>query len=166
MPTEAYGPESPSMRARRAVSFPSGEIITFPRHIDTARVQTYLSLGEGPVGRLGASAARLLGGALPSPVASYLRARAGARSTRRDASGPATRFAISARARRGFDEAHVTVLGADPYPLTAHLLADATASLLARRGDDRPTGVLSPTQAFSADELQRTLTSHGCRIFQ
>jgi short subunit dehydrogenase-like uncharacterized protein len=156
----------PELGERRAVSFPSGEIITVPRHIDTGRVQTYLSLGDGTAGRLGATGARLLGGALPKPIASYLRARAGVRHRQHAVDRPPTRFAISARARRGFDEAHVAVLGADPYPLTAHLLADATASLLSRRGDERPTGVLCPVQAFSAAELQRTLTSHGCRIFE
>lgn len=164
----------PELGERAAVSFPSGEVITVPRHLDVRRVQTYLSLGAGATARLGARAARLLGPALPalasSPLASYLRARAGVRARAEPGTGPATRFAIVARARRGFEEAQVAVVGGDPYPLTAALLRDAAVSLLARRPErphaHHPAGVLAPSQAFSPGELQRTLTEHGCRIFE
>jgi short subunit dehydrogenase-like uncharacterized protein len=159
----------PELGERATVSFPSGEVITVPRHLEVRRVQTFISLGAGAAARLGAGGARLLGSALPalvaSPLASYLRSRVGARRTA-PPDRSATRFAIAARARRGFEEAQVAVSGGDPYALTAGLLRAAAVSLLARRPDRRPVGVLAPSQAFSPVELQRTLTEHGCRIFE
>ena len=52
--TREFGFPAP-FGGRRAVSFPSGEVISVPRHVSARRVQTYLSLD----GALGSIASRL-----------------------------------------------------------------------------------------------------------
>jgi short subunit dehydrogenase-like uncharacterized protein len=131
---------------RDAVSFPSGEVVTVPRHIAVERVATYVSWGRtgwamraaGLAGRLAPLVARTTRAAArhldpaPPPSAAML-AR--------------TRFAIVARARRGADQATVRITGRDLYGTSATIAAWAARALAGRRGG--PVGVLAPAQVFA-----------------
>jgi hypothetical protein len=131
---------------RDAVSFPSGEVVTVPRHVAVQRVETYVSWARtgwamraaGIAGRFAPlvarttrAAARHLDPAPPPSAAMIGRAR----------------FAIVARARRGADVATVRISGRDLYGTSALIAAWAARSLAARRGG--PVGVLAPSQVFA-----------------
>jgi len=139
---------------REAVSFPSGEVITVPRHVDTARVQTFLSVAnDTPLGRALTRGASLFGSLLPTIVQSPLGALARAKLAEHVSHPSATQrqrttFAITARAERSFERREVTVSGADPYGITAEVVAYGTERLIA----DGPEaiGVITPAEAFAA----------------
>lgn len=157
----------PGTGDRAAVSFPSGEVVTVPRHIDARRVQTFLALEGSPLGRLPG----WMGAALPllarTPLLSAARARAvGGRQP--DAAARArARFAVAAQARRGFEDARVAVTGRDVYATTATIIANAAAELCARRGQEgRPVGVLAPSEAFDPDASLGALAAVGCTVWR
>jgi short subunit dehydrogenase-like uncharacterized protein len=146
-----------------AVSFPSAEVMTIPRHIAVRTVRTYMSV---PVvaARLLSATAPLVGGLARSPLA-----RLGDWMLGSGTDGPdeATRrrdvfhVAVDARGRRRDKPAgqRVIVRGRDPYGLTA-----AIARLGARWLADgtRPAGgVLSPAQAFDPRRLLDGLAPDG-----
>jgi short subunit dehydrogenase-like uncharacterized protein len=133
-----------------AVSFPSAEVLTVPRHVTTRAVRTYLSvprlaaplLGAAlPVVRLaarsplGGLAAQLLGEATDGPD----------EQTRRHQT---FHILVEARGLRpGAAVCQRLVLrGADPYGLTAAIIREATLRLLDPRFDR--SGVLPPAAAF------------------
>jgi short subunit dehydrogenase-like uncharacterized protein len=131
---------------RDAVSFPSGEVVTVPRHVAARRIETYVSWARtgwamraaGLAGRLAPlvarttrAAARRLDPAPPPSAAMLARAR----------------FAIVARARRGADQATVRISGRDLYGTSA-LIAAWAAHALASRGSG-PVGVLAPAEVFA-----------------
>lgn len=140
---------------REAASFPSGEVITVPRHVATARVQTFASFERS--GWL-ARATSLLSPALPlisrvmpaglaaalaEPDAADPQARAAAAITNR----AAATYAVIAQARRRAEQATVAVHGRDVYATTAAIVAWAALALAAR--DRGPCGVLAPSEAFA-----------------
>lgn len=132
---------------RDVVSFPSGEVITVPRHVAARRVQTFVSLTRN---RWMSRAAGLLAPALPLLARTRLPGRL---ATMVDEIGPDARtraeasFAIVATARRRFDHAQVTVGGRDVYATTATILAWAATRLATR--EHGPTGVLAPSEVFA-----------------
>ena len=144
-----------------AVSIPSAEVMTIPRHVATREVRTYLSL---PV-----LAARLLSATAPavsalarSPLAAVVERLVGQAT-----SGPdeATRrmstfhVVVDARgSRRGKSLVQrVLIRGRDPYGLSAAIIRHGVMLLVA--GAARGPGVLSPAMAFDPrrylDELAR-----------
>jgi len=139
---------------REAISFPSGEVITVPRHVDTARVQTFLSLADDTsLGRALTRGASLLGPLLStiaqSPIGALARAKLSEHVTHPTlAQRQRTTFAIAARAERSFERREVTVSGADPYGITAEVVAFGIETLLGR--GPGATGVVAPAEAFSA----------------
>lgn len=137
---------------RDVVSFPSGEVITVPRHVEVDRVQTFVSLTRGGwEARAARWASPLLSALGKTALPGWLAAQVPA--TPPDAAARArAAFTVIARARRGFADAQVAVSGRDVYATTAAITAWA-ATALARR-DAGPTGVLAPSEAFApADTL-------------
>ncbi len=137
---------------RVALSFPSGEVVSTPRHIRSRYVQTYISM-SGADTFMGRTIG-LLGPALPfllrSPLMTAMKARAGqsgdgpTNEQRRDSA-----FSIMAEATRGAEHHSVCVTGCDPYGVTAEVIAYAAAHLLS--ADDIEAGVLAPSQLIAAD---------------
>jgi short subunit dehydrogenase-like uncharacterized protein len=145
-----------------AVSFPSAEVMTVPRHTAAREVRTYMSV---PV-----VAARLLSGAAPllSGIARSPLARVGNWLLGSGTDGPdeSTRrrdifhIAVDARGhRRGKPAAQrVVIRGRDPYGLTAAISRQGAALLLSGA---RRTGVLSPAMAFDARHFLDGLQDDG-----
>jgi len=143
---------------RRAVSFPSSEIVTVPQHTPVRHVRTWLAaswhaplwapllvpgfawLARGPLGRMVE--------ALISRV--FLPPESGMRS---DAP-----FAIQVEARRGDSSQVLTMTGKGVYDLTAEIIAYAAAQL-ARPGYDR-AGVLAPAAALDPHALLDQAAAH------
>jgi short subunit dehydrogenase-like uncharacterized protein len=137
---------------REGLSFPSGEIITIPRHIDTQSVSTFLSpTGDSPLMRTFTRASSIFGPLIPSLLASPLGQMLGAQVAAFHSSdtGPhrgSTRFAVLARGERSFERRQMTLLGGDIYTATADALAYCSDRILA--GDVTGAGVYAPSQAF------------------
>jgi len=146
-----------------AVSFPSAEVMTIPRHVTVRTVRTYMSV---PVvaARLLSATAPLVGGLARSPLA-----RVGDWMLGSGTDGPdeATRrrdvfhVAVDARGRRRGKPAgqRMIVRGRDPYGLTAAIcrlgaqwLADSSR---------RAGGVLSPAMAFDPRRFLEALAPDG-----
>ena len=152
-----FGPELGGERP--AFSFPSGEVITVPRHVDARRVQTYLSLARSRWLGVVARAASRLAPALHRAGAGALVDQALVAATNTGDAPSATRFALIARARRRFAVAQVRVLGGDPYALTATLLADAAVDL-ATHGP-RLTGARTPAELWPPEPSLRALADRA-----
>lgn len=143
---------------REALSFPSGEVVTLPRHVPTRFAQTYMSLaGNTPATRMVNRLANVLSPALPllvgSPLGAFAKARIGAvghdLSERERA---ATQFAVVAEAVMRFERRRVEVCGFDVYGQTAHIATNAALDLCER--ESVHGGVLAPSELFDpADGL-------------
>jgi short subunit dehydrogenase-like uncharacterized protein len=139
---------------RLAMSFPSGEVVSVPRHARAARVQSYIALGpDSPWARMLTRATQIVGVAIPvlmrSPLVNFARSRVGANPRPPgDDERSASRFAIVAEASRRFERTRVAVSGSDIYGLTAEIVARG-AQWIAR--ERPPSGVLAPAQAFDAE---------------
>jgi short subunit dehydrogenase-like uncharacterized protein len=153
----------PHLGTVAAVSIPSGEVITVPRHVRTREVRTYLRL---PVvaARLLSSTAPLIPALARSPLAQVAGWALGERTEgpdedtrRRDV------FHVIVDlwgVRRGKDAGQrVLVRGRDPYGVTAAICRLGVESLLA--GSPRATGVLSPAMAFDPRRFLAALASDG-----
>lgn len=145
---------------RTSVSFPSGEVITVPRHVAARRVQTFVSLTRNEwVTR----ATGLLGPLLPifarTGLADLLAGMVDPDGIPDTTTRAAAEFTVIASARRRFEEAQVSVSGRDVYAATAVITAWA-AIALARRGTG-PTGVLAPSQAFAPRAALRALAAEA-----
>jgi short subunit dehydrogenase-like uncharacterized protein len=146
-----------------AVSFPSGEVMTIPRHVRVREVRTYISL---PViaARLLSSTGALAGSLARSPVGQLGHWLLGSAT---DGPDEETRrhdvfhVVVDARGRRrGKAAAHrLVVRGRDPYGLTAAICRHG-ASLLLNNGR-RAAGVLSPAMAFDARRFLDGLAADG-----
>ena len=156
-----FGPELGGERL--AMSFPSGEVITVPRHVAARRVQTFLSLARSRwIGALARAASRVAP-TLYRAGAGGLIDRAVAAATSVGGDPTRTHFALIARARRRFAIAQVSVVGADPYGLTALLVADAACDLAS--GPPAVVGAVTPSELWPAEtSLRRIGESAGLAI--
>ena len=146
-----------------ALSFPSAEVMTIPRHIAARTVRTYMSV---PVlaARLLSSTAPLVDGLARSPLA-----RLGAWALGSGTEGPdeATRrrdvfhVAVDARGRRRGKPAaqRIVIRGRDPYGLTAAI--SRQGALLLLNGGRRASGMLSPAMAFDPRRFLDGLATEG-----
>lgn len=148
---------------RPARSFPAPEIITVPRHVAARVVDGYVALPDDPWARglerltpLAALAAPLAGLVAPlfetliDPTAipdEEARARA--------------RFAVVARARKGFAEAQVRLTGADVYALAARTVVDAALALAAAGVAADAAGARAPAELTDARAALRALERAG-----
>lgn len=147
---------------QRMLRYPSGEQITVPRHVETARVRTLLSGMVVPprMTALAAPASPLLELALRTPLRG-----AAAALVRRLPAGPnerrrkAARFTIGCEARAGSRVRRGTVSGTDVYGLTAVTTTHA-ALLCADPSYDR-RGALAPAQAFDPAAFLAALADFG-----
>lgn len=139
---------------REALSFPSGEVITVPRHVEVETVQTFVSFaGDSPLSRAvnrgAALVGPLLGALMQSPLGALARAKLGDLSqTPSSEQRRASRFSVVARAERSHERREVSVSGIDPYGVTAEVVAYGAAGLL--EGRVSAAGVLAPSEAFDA----------------
>jgi len=146
-----------------AVSFPSPEVMTIPRHVQVREVRAYMSV---PVvaARLLSATAPLVGGLARSPLA-----RVGDWMLGSGTDGPdeSTRrrdifhIAVDARGRRRGKAAgqRIIVRGRDPYGLTAAICRQGALQLL--DGTRRAAGVLAPAMAFDARRFLDGLATEG-----
>lgn len=155
----------PGGAVRDAISFPAGEVVTVPRHLDVRTVRGWLVTGAGT-----ARAASVLSPVLP-PVVRLLTPVLD-RLARRGPEGPTAeqrrrgRFDVVVAAEGDRGEVRTLGLsGRDPYGLTAALVGRGAAALLARaRGGEGPTGALAPAQLLDAREALEALRPLGLEV--
>jgi short subunit dehydrogenase-like uncharacterized protein len=151
-------------RPYRAISLPSAEVVTVPAHVPVRDVQAWLALSP--------RWARVAAALLPL-IAVLLRTPLGwltALSFRHLAPPPPeklvgqARFVVQVEARQGQGGRQLirTARGADPYGLTAAIVAYAAGRLLAEGFAGR--GVLAPAQALAPDEFLDWLATQGVTI--
>lgn len=147
---------------QQMLRYASGEQITVPRHVDTARVRTLLNGMILPpwMTALAAPASPLLGAALRTrfgDIAAALvrRLPAGPSERRRKAA----RFTIECEARAGSRVRRGTVSGSDVYGLTA--VTTASAALLCADPSYDRHGALAPSQAFDPAAFLAALADFG-----
>lgn len=128
---------------RDAVSFPGGDVITVPRHIAAASVQTYLSLTRSKVA---STALRLLARAMPIVPKRATELLAPYQPAEDEYAR--SRFAVVAQARRGFSAAQVVVSGSDQYRASADIAAWVAQKLATRATG--PVGMRAPSELFRA----------------
>jgi short subunit dehydrogenase-like uncharacterized protein len=154
----------PPWGERTAISFPSGEVVSVPRHVAARRVETYLAYGDGsPLTRGAARLVGLVGPLLPalaaSPLGALARAHAGGSRQPAPEERALARFAVVAEASRRFRRARVSLSGTDLYRVAAAIAA-AGAEKLA--GADPPAlGVLAPSQIADPVESLAELVGEG-----
>lgn len=151
--------------SRLALSFPSPEVITLPRHIQSNRVQTYISIGQDtPLTRAAAMIAPVISPVLSPLLAPLLRSTVGAiaESTIRanEGNSPAVgSFAIVAQAYSGQAHARCAISGADIYALTAGIISLAAERL---ENEGELSGVLTPSEILSPrDALEEIASLHN-----
>ncbi len=155
----------PPFGTREAVRFPSGEVVTVPRHVAVQRVETYLAWGDGsPMARIAARAAGLVGPLLPvlaaSPLGALVRARAGAAPPPDAAERSASRFAIVAEASHRFHRSRVSLSGSDLYGISVSIVAEGVAHLMGAAARP-PSGVLAPSELMDPAEALAELVGEG-----
>jgi short subunit dehydrogenase-like uncharacterized protein len=164
----------PVLGERATLSFPSGEVVTVPRHVHAGRVQTFLSLLDpGPVADMVTRAARLVSALVPALVRSSLgaqiRAQIGVGAGRPSVTDRKfARFAVACEARLRFEDARVVLSGSDPYGTAARVMAWAVETLGARmeRGS-LPMGVRTPSEVFAPGEaLEALITRCGLDAYR
>jgi short subunit dehydrogenase-like uncharacterized protein len=156
----------PGMGERSTLSFPSGEVMTVPRHVHAGRVQTFLSLLDtGPLGDMVTRMARLVSPAVPALVrtalGAQLRAHIGKGTPAERPSATDRKFAtfaVACEARLRFENARLVVSGSDPYGVTAAIAAWAVETLRARmQSSVLPMGVRTPSEIFAPTESLEAL---------
>ncbi|HLG13747.1 MAG TPA: saccharopine dehydrogenase NADP-binding domain-containing protein [Blastocatellia bacterium] len=142
--------EIPGVGKRKAYSFPGGEVLMAPRHIEVRDVTTFMVFGVPRF--VLASVERVAALASGSAFERWL-----VRRIDRGSFGPSpkerqrTLFTIVCAARRGNQSRTVTVAGRDPYGITA-AVAVRVASIL-EHGDARSLGGVSPSMVAGAQPL-------------
>ncbi len=141
---------------RDVVSFPAGDVITIPRHINARSVQTFASTTRDKVTT---TALRWLARAMPlvprratELLVPYVP---------RDDDYSRTRFAIVAQARRGFAAAQVIVRGHDHYRATAIIAAWFARQLVARNPASALAcvGICAPSELFRPEPALREIAA-------
>jgi short subunit dehydrogenase-like uncharacterized protein len=149
----------PALGSRTALSFPSGEIISVPRHVAARRVETFVAVGGPRWLTAGLGLAAPLLGLARGPLPALLDGLTDPQRIPDPVRRSAARFAVVAQARRGFEQTQVTITGHDVYTVSAYLAASAAARLAAR--GDGPCGVLAPSEVFPAAASLDALDAYG-----
>jgi short subunit dehydrogenase-like uncharacterized protein len=146
-----------------AVSFPSAEVVTIPRHLDARTVRTFFAVPRMTARLLSAGGAAIRGLAR-SPLAAL-----GGRMIGEGTEGPTddTRrrdtfhVVVDARGtKRGREcEQRIILRGRDVYGITAAIARQGALLLAAGRAQRR--GVLAPAQAFKPRAFLEGLQSDG-----
>jgi short subunit dehydrogenase-like uncharacterized protein len=142
-----------------AVSFPGGEVIFVPRHVQTRAVTPMMALGSGTASllRLGLPVLRAVM-ATPLKTVLWRGIEAGSVSPT-VAERAASRFTILCEARRGEDRRAVIGEGQDPYGLTAVVAVALAAGLW--KGEPREVGAVSPAMIAGAEVIINSTRAAG-----
>ncbi|MBI3949074.1 MAG: saccharopine dehydrogenase NADP-binding domain-containing protein [Acidobacteria bacterium] len=134
-----------------AVSFPGGEVIQVPKHVQTRAVIPMMAFDTGTAAllRLGLPLLRAVM-ATPARHLIFRGIEAGSIGPT-EAERAASRFTLLCEARRGEDRRAVIAEGADPYGLTAVLAAGIAARLL--KEEPREFGAVSPAMIAGPDAI-------------
>lgn len=157
-----WAPMPPPLGPKHSVTFPFAETLLAPLHLDLKTFKTFLTVG-GPqkLGiRYGAGLLRY-GRLLPGIDALIEKALPSGRGPD-EAVRRKSYFTVLAEARSGSEWRNVAVQGADPYGLTAELLA-AGALRMAEEGYG-VSGVVAPVPAAGLDLLQKEMIDFGATI--
>jgi short subunit dehydrogenase-like uncharacterized protein len=149
-----WAPMPPPLGPRRAASFPVAEAHLAPLHLDLSGLQVYATLGRPQAVAL--RAAPVLRPALSIPPVHRAVDRL-LEVAVRPPEGRARqgKWTVLAEASSGTKRRNAVAMGADPYGLTAELLAHAAAAMA--DPEFKGTGVLSPVQALGTDDLEKEL---------
>lgn len=149
-----------------ALSFPSAEIITLPRHLSAREVRVFFALPPWTAAVAGSLAPwlRLL---MHTPLSRLAQRMVGSGTGGPDAATRAAdtfHIVLELRGiRRGRAATkRVVVSGRDPYGITAAIAATGAIRMLA--GDYDRCGVLAPAQAFDPQALLRDAESFGAAL--
>ena len=146
-----------------AVSFPSAEVITIPRHLSVRQVRTYMAVAP-PVARAISATAPVFRMLLRSPLAGVATRFVGSGTGGPDEQTRARdefHVAVDVRGVRGGAASHHVLIvgGRDPYGLTAAIAAHG-AQLMSTPDYDR-SGVLPPAAAFDPHAFLEYLKQFG-----
>jgi short subunit dehydrogenase-like uncharacterized protein len=149
----------PSGKRQTAVSFPSGEALTVPRHLEVDDVSGWMV-----VGRRTAGLGRVLSPALPTllrlgrPLLDHLLAGSPEGPYDETRRGSGFTILLEAESRTGA-RGRLALTGTDPYGLTAEIVLLAAERLLAVPVP--AAGVLSPSQLMEPRAFLSALEPHG-----
>jgi len=149
----------PNGKRALAVSFPGGEVIQVPRHVQTRAVIPMMVVGPGTARLLGLGLP-LLRGLMATPLRGMI-----FRQIEAGAVGPtvaeraASRFTLLCEARRGEDRRVVIGEGHDAYGLTAVVAVALAAHLL--RDEPREVGAISPAMIAGSDAIIESTRAAG-----
>jgi short subunit dehydrogenase-like uncharacterized protein len=131
--------EYPEPRGERPVfeDYPGPEAVTVPRHVDVADIRVLMTTST-------------LEEAFWSDIDTDGRSPEHSDST----------FALVVVATRGEQADRAVVTGSDIYGITAPIVAEAVAQLMASSA----TGVLAPSELLDVDEFLRALEPHGLKF--
>ncbi len=135
---------------RDCASFPGGDVVTVPRHINALHVQTYVSTTRNSVA---STALRLFARALPLVPKRATDLLAPYQPT--DDEYARTKFAVIAQARRGFSAAQVVMRSEDQYRASAGIAAWIARELVQRATG--PIGMRAPSEVFRAEPALRAV---------
>lgn len=146
-----------------AVSFPSAEVVTIPRHIQAREVRTFLSVPRA-VARVLSASGVVVSGLARSPLGSLLSSLIGEGTegpeddTRRS---DTFHVCVDVRGARGGKavERRILLNGNDVYGLTAAIACQGAQLLTA--GRNAATGVLAPAAAFRPKDFLDGLQTDG-----
>lgn len=144
-----------------ALSFPGGEVIHVPQHVETRSVIPMMAFSSGralllPLGL------SLLRAAMIAPLREWIfrRIEAGPVGPSPEARAT-TRFTLLVEARRGEDRRAVIAEGCDPYGLTAVVIVALAAHLLEE--GPRELGALSPAMVAGPEAIIDSTGAAGVR---
>jgi len=142
------GPEMGGVRD--AASFPGGDVVTIPRHVNALSVQSYVSTTRNAVA---STALRLLARAIPLVPKRATELLAPYQPT--DDEYTRTKFAVIAQVRRGFSAAQIVMRGIDQYRASAGIAAWIARALAHREAG--PIGMRAPSELFRPEAAIRAV---------
>lgn len=151
----------PEGRTRSAVSFPAGEVLTIPRHLEVEQVRGWMVV-QRRLAKLLPPVAPVLPPLIRAATPLLDRWLTGAPDGPGDAKRDESEFVVQVEAvgadggTRG-----VRVSGRDPYGLTAEIAVLAAERLHGRVGERTPAGVLAPAQVLDPRPFLSALAPHG-----
>jgi short subunit dehydrogenase-like uncharacterized protein len=149
----------PSGKTVTAVSFPGGEVIQVPAHVQTRAVTPLMAMNPKTVRRLGFGLP-LLRVVMASPMRHLvLRQIEGGSFGPTPEERAANRFTLVCEARRDQDRRAVIVEGRDGYGLTAVVAVAVAAYLL--KGEPRATGAVAPSMIAGPELIVEATRAAG-----
>ena len=158
-----WAPMPPPLGPKPSVSFPFAIGHLAPRHIRMRSLKLFST--TSPLQRVALKAGAPLMRAMGAPGSRAIEALAklgGSEQGPDEEQRARSKWTILAEARSGKVWRNVALTGADPYGLSADLLASCALEM-AKSGCER-SGVVAPVEAVGLDFLQKQLMDHGTEI--